>query len=100
MRSSGREKTAPLSAGVSRIDCILTAVNAKRKQHWEPRMNDLVRGVVFFLLFGAVWIVAWKALFIVVDIALGKAPFVIAVGAIVTLLLTGKLLQHRNANRK
>jgi hypothetical protein len=63
-------------------------------------MTDFVRGVVLFLLFWAVWIVAWKALFIVVDIALGRAPFVITAGAIVALLLTGKILERRKPNRK
>ncbi len=59
----------------------------------------LKAALVFLLIWGA-WYVCWSVIFAGWDIGSGHAPLPITIGAIVALLLTGKILEHMKRKRR
>ena len=59
----------------------------------------IVKAALLFLLLWGVWYVCWTVIFIGWDIAHGSAPFPVTMGAIVALLLTGKILEKRKRKK-
>lgn len=55
----------------------------------------VVKAAAIFLLIWAAWYVCWTVTFAGLDIASGHAPLSITLGAIVAMLLTGKILERR-----
>jgi len=59
----------------------------------------MLKAVSIFLVVWAVWCVFWIVIFAGLEIATGHAPFLITLGAIVALLVTGKILERRKRKR-
>lgn len=55
----------------------------------------VIKAALVFLVIWAVWCVSWVVLFAAWDIGHGRAPLPITIGAIVALLIAGKIMQRK-----
>lgn len=54
----------------------------------------VIKAVLVFLVVWAAWCLCWTVVFAAWNIGSGHAPLAVTVGAIVALLLTGKILER------
>jgi len=59
----------------------------------------VVKAIVLFLLIWGVWYLCWTLIFAGGDIAFGKAPFPVMLGALVALLVVGIYLERRRRKK-
>jgi len=59
----------------------------------------IAKAVLLFLIIWAAWYVGWTVIFTALDIGLGHASLPVTIGAVVALLLTGKILERAKRKR-
>jgi hypothetical protein len=59
----------------------------------------IIKALVVFLIVWAAWYVCWTVIFGALHIGRGPASLPVTIGAVVALLLTGKILERRRQKK-